>query len=122
MDKRAASARGSLFRLEPFIVLLLLVSTFALSVHVQLAKCDNLSTLPGKHILHGDLRPNGDKPGQSVADVHCATVLALIVHLLPQISAPSRLISGSVLPSSEPSIREFLNYLALFVRPPPVFS
>jgi hypothetical protein len=121
MDKRAASARGSRFRLEPFIVLLLL-STFALSLHVQLAKYDSLSTFPAKHILHGDLRPNGDQPGQSFADVHGATALALIVSLLPQISAPSRLISGCALPSSEPSIREFLDYLALFVRPPPVLS
>jgi hypothetical protein len=122
MDKTSASARGSRFRLEPVIVLLLL-STFALSLHVQLAKYDNLSTFPAtKHILHGDLRPNGDKPGRSFADVHGATALALIVNLLSDKSTPSRLMSGSVLPTSEPSIREFLDYLALFVRPPPILS
>jgi hypothetical protein len=121
MDKTSRSARSSRFRLEPFIVLLLLF-TFALSLHVQLAKYDNLSTFPGKHILHGDLRPNGDKPGLASAALCGAAVLALIVNLSPQLSAPSRLISDSVLPSSESSIREFLNYLALFVRPPPVFS
>jgi hypothetical protein len=35
---------------------------------------------PGKHILHGDLRPNGDKPGQIFADVPSAAALALAVN------------------------------------------
>jgi hypothetical protein len=93
---------------------------FALSLHVQLAKLDNLSTSPGKHILHGDLRPNGDKPGQVFADVPGTAALALAANLLPHISELSQLVSGFDLPSSEPSVRELLNYLALFVRPPPV--
>jgi hypothetical protein len=121
MGKTLASARGSRFRLEPFILLLALF-TFALSLHVQLAKLGNLSTFSGKHVLHGDLRPNGDQPGQVFADVPGAAALALPVNVFPYIPALSPLISGSVLPSSEPSVREFLNYLALFVRPPPILS
>src|ERR1700677_2008757 len=68
MDKMFASARGSRFRSEPLIVLLLL-SMFALSLHVQLAKFDNFHTFAGTHILHGDLRPDGDAAGQIFADV-----------------------------------------------------
>lgn len=120
MNKSPGSARGSRFRLEPFIALLLL-TTFALSLHVQLAKYHNLSTFPGKHILHGDLRPNSDQSRWGIADVLEAAALEMVANLLPHISALSRLISGSVLPFSEPSVREFLSYLALFVCPPPRF-
>jgi hypothetical protein len=64
MDKTSASATGSRFRLEPFIALLLLFM-FALSLHVQLAKIDNLSTLPGKHILHGISDPTVTSLGKA---------------------------------------------------------
>jgi len=121
MDKMFASARGSRFRSEPLIVLLLL-SMFALSLHVQLAKFDNFHTFAGTHILHGDLRPDGDAAGQIFADVPRVATAALAAILFRLIAALPSLISGSVLPSSEPSAREFLNYLALFVRPPPLLS
>jgi hypothetical protein len=46
--------------------------------------------------------------------------LALAVNLLAHTTAPPRLVASSALPSAEPSLREFLNYLVLFVRPPPL--
>lgn len=119
MDRPLAPAGGSRFRLAPFILFLLL-STFALSLHVQLGRYDHLSSFSGKHILHGDLRPNGDKPVQNFAEAHGATVSALAVSVSPHISSLSRLISNTALPSSETSVRKLLSYLALFVRPPPI--
>lgn len=119
MNRALASAGGRRFRSAPFLVLLL-VSTFALSLHVQLAKYDKLAAFPGSHILHGDLIPDGDKPAQVFTGVPEMPVLALIANLLG-ISLP-RVNLDSVLLSDETSVREFLNYLALFVRPPPVLA
>jgi hypothetical protein len=101
---------------------LLLLSMFALSLRVQLAKFDHFHTFAGTHILHGDLRPDGDGAGQIFSNVPRVAAAALTAILFRLIAAPSSLISGSVLPSSVPSAREFLNYLALFVRPPPLLS
>jgi hypothetical protein len=94
MDKMFASAR---FRSEPLIVLLLL-SMFALSLRVQLAKFDNFHTFAGTHILHGDLRPDGDAAGQIFANVPRVAAAALAAILFRLIAAPSSLISGSVSP------------------------
>ena len=120
LSTSSLSQRCSRFRSEPFVALLLLF-TLALSLHLQLARYDNFAAFPARHVLHGDLRPDGDHAGQVFAEAdRVATAPALAIALLTLITALSRLISSSVLPSSEPSVREFLNYLAVLVRPPPL--
>ena len=64
MDKTSASARGSRFRLEPFIALLLLFM-FALSLHVQLAKIDDLSTSRGSTYCTGNSDPTVTSLGKA---------------------------------------------------------
>ncbi|MGD0118065.1 MAG: hypothetical protein ABSD30_08380 [Candidatus Binatus sp.] len=116
------SASGARFRLKFFVALMLLF-TFSLSLRVQLAKYDQLFTFPAKHVLHGDLQPGSDKSGRIFADVHDASALALAVNRgLHTATAPHQHISGSVGPFAEPAVREFLKYLALFVRPPPILD
>jgi hypothetical protein len=118
-DKRSGtSARDSVPRFEPF-VLLLVFATFALGFHIRLAHYENLATFPGKHILHGDLRPSVDKPEKRFAKLHGATPFVLAANAPRHVTAFPSLISSSVLPVSEPSVREFTSYLALIVHPPP---
>jgi hypothetical protein len=98
----------------------MLLFIFALSAHVQLARYDSVFALPARHILHGDLRPDSDKSGRVLDGAPDATVLAVAVDPLPHTTAPPRLVTSSLSPPAEPSLREILNYLVLFVRPPPL--
>jgi hypothetical protein len=112
-------ASGSESRLPTSFIALLLLSTFALSAHVQLARYDRLATFPAKHILHGDLRPDCDNYGQLFAEVDGAAHFAFAVGVLLLASRACRLIAACALPSCEPSVRKVLKYLSLFFRPPP---
>jgi hypothetical protein len=115
------STGGFRLQLKSF-VLILLVSTFALCLHVELAKYDAHVTFPAKHIVHGDLQPRGKQPRQIFAIANNKVGLGLSVGILP----PGK---DAVHPFlSEPwsqhfdfAVPQFLNYLALFVRPPPRF-
>lgn len=114
------SVSGSRLRLELFVVLLLLF-TFALTLHVQLARYNSLSVFPVSHILHGDLRPDSGQPARVLAAVESAMALAAVVGL-SLIGPRFRLIRGSILFSIELPIRELLIYLEMFLRPPPLFQ
>jgi len=98
----------------------MLLFIFALSAHVQLARYNSVFAFPARHILHGDLRPDSDKSGRVLAGAYDATVLAVAIDLLPRTTVLPRLVTSAVSPSAEPSLREILNYLVLFVRPPPL--
>ncbi|MGC1397512.1 hypothetical protein [Candidatus Binatus sp.] len=119
IEHTSASPDDSPSRLQALVAVMLLF-TLALGLHVQLARYDNLSTFPTRHILHGDLRPDSGTSSGIFADIHDAVALVFAAGLLPRSNAAPRRFSGSVAPSAEPVEREFLNYLALFVRPPPV--
>ncbi len=97
----------------------MLLFTFALSLHVQLARYDNLSVFPASHILHGDLRPDSGQPARVLAAVDGAMALAAVVGLLAVAGLRPHLIGGFVLLCADDGVRELLIYLAMFLRPPP---
>jgi hypothetical protein len=122
MDNRSqTSARGSPRRYRAF-ALLLILTTIALGFHIQLAAFEAPLRFPGKHILHGDLRPDCEKAGKRFAELHGATPSVILVVVAWHFLEFPHLRAFSVVPFSEPSICKFLDFLILFVRPPPPFA
>jgi hypothetical protein len=119
IDELSMSVRDSPLQSKPFIVLMLLF-TFALGLHVQLARYNSLSVFPASHILHGDLRPDSGQPARVLAAVDGAMALAAVMGLFALAGLRPHLIGGFVLSSTGFSVGELLIYLAMFVRPPPL--
>jgi hypothetical protein len=117
IDNPPVSTSPSRFR-SRLLIAFLLLTTVILGLHVQLAKCDHPPTFAGGHILHGDLRPGGDRADQEITVAHHVAAIVFAVRRA-QVVALSPAASGAIVPSIEPSVREFLSYLTLLLRPPP---
>lgn len=98
----------------------MLLFTFALTLHVQLARYNNLSVFPATHILHGDLQPDNGQPTRVLAAMDGAMALAAVAGILALVDLRPHSICGFVLLCAKRCVRELLIYLAMFVRPPPV--
>jgi hypothetical protein len=119
MDRRSHTSASLCARRYKAFVLLLVLTTIALGVHIELARCEAPLRLPGKHILHGDLRPDAERAGKRLAELPAATPSRLLVIITRQLLEPPNRRPLYVVSFSEPSVRELLNFLVLFVRPPP---
>jgi hypothetical protein len=116
--KRTLASAGE-SRVPKVVIGLLLLSTFALSVHVQLAR---VTAFPAKHILHGDLRPDCDNHRQLFTEVDSAAHLTFALGIVALAAGAPRVVPAYVRSSIEPSFRKMLKYLSLFFRPPPLSS
>jgi hypothetical protein len=98
------------------------LTTIALGFHIKFAAFEAPIRFPGKHILHGDLRPDCERAGKRFAELHGATLPLLLGIVIRHFLEFPHLRWFSVVPFSEPSAHEFLEFLVLFVRPPPPFA
>jgi hypothetical protein len=97
----------------------LLVSTFALALHIQFAKIHRQYLFHTTHVLHGDLRSDTEKPTETSAQlcspsVHAGFVALVIIHR--SFRWP---IFFSVEPACDFSLVHLTRYLARFFRAPP---
>jgi hypothetical protein len=98
----------------------MLLFTFALSLHVQLARYNDLSVYPARHILHGDLRPDSGQPARVLAAIDGAMALAAVAGIFALVDLRPHSTGGFVLLCADDGVRELLIFLAMFLRPPPL--
>jgi len=105
------------FKLQALVGLLLL-STFALALHVESARYEQPLAFAGGHILHGDLRPNtGDAPANILA-LAISTTPAILLSMLVLARLP--LLASRADDFSDRRTRQSLmRYLARLFRAPP---
>jgi hypothetical protein len=105
-------------RLRIFVAVLLL-TTFALTLHLQAARYQQ--PFPARHILHGDLRHDSEKPVQVIPPVGCPTTLLMATGLY--FATSSFFVSPPRVVAIDHSRLSLLRYCArLFRAPPPVLS
>jgi hypothetical protein len=104
-------------RLRLFVAVLLL-TTFALTLHLQAARYQQ--PFPTRHILHGDLRHDTEKPVQVISPA--GPPLTLLVATASVIAAAGLVVSPPSEASFDPSNLWLLRYCARFFRAPPSFE
>jgi hypothetical protein len=101
------------------ITAFLLLTTVCLTLHIQSAKF--APSFVAGHILHGDLRPESDSPGEIAHHVIVYTAPAWLT-LLAILLCTRTLISREAIASSDCSNVKLLKYLARSFRAPPGFA
>jgi hypothetical protein len=102
------------------IAAFLLISTFALALHIQIAKNHRQYLFHTKHVLHEDLRADSEKPAETCvqlcsSSVHAGFVALVIVH-----SSFRWPIFSSIEPACDFSLVRLTRYFARFFRAPPM--
>lgn len=96
-------------------VAVLLLTTFALTLHLQAARYQQ--PFPARHILHGDLRHDTEKPVQVIPPATCPTTLLMATGLF--FAASSFFVSPPPVVAIDHSKLSLLRYFARLFRAPP---
>jgi hypothetical protein len=117
---QSEQASASQLRIQAFVAVLLL-STFALTLHIQAARYAQPFSFPTRHILHGDLRPDNHRMARIVRQIRISAVPALAMSLAV-VAMAIFLVARPVAATSGGCDLALLSYLARFFRGPPSFS
>jgi hypothetical protein len=98
------------------LVAVLLLSTFALTLHLQSVRYQQPLEFAGAHILHGDLRPDSDAAAKT-PELVAHPVVAIILWIA--ILATAVLRTARATSFDDPFHFRFLRYLRRHFRAPP---